>query len=203
MKIFQTRQAPNPRRVRIFLAEKGVEVAYEELDLMKGELKTPEFTKINTFQRVPVLMLDDGTAIAETMAICRYFEATNPEPALFGKGATSIAKIEMWNRRVELNLLFPVAQAFRHLHPAMAQLEVPQIAAWGEANKPKALETLSILDEELARSRYIAGNAYSVADITALVAIDFFKPARIQRPDNLKNLARWYDEVSTRPCAKA
>lgn len=202
MKIFQTQQAPNPRRVRIFLAEKGVEVAYEELDLMKGELKTPEFTKVNSFQRVPVLVLDDGTAIAESMAICRYFEAMKPEPALFGKGALDIAKVEMWNRRVELYLLFPVAQAFRHLHPAMANLEVPQIAAWGDANKPKALETLSVLDEGLGRSRHIAGDAYSVADITALVAIDFMKPARIQRPDSLKNLARWYDEVSTRPSAK-
>lgn len=202
MKIFQTRQAPNPRRVRIFLAEKGVEVAYEELDLMKGELKTPEFTKVNSFQRVPVLVLDDGTAIAESMAICRYFEAMKPEPALFGKDALDIAKVEMWNRRVELYLLFPVAQAFRHLHPAMANLEVPQIAAWGDANKPKALETLSVLDEGLGRSRHIAGDAYSVADITALVAIDFMKPARIQRPDSLKNLARWYDEVSTRPSAK-
>lgn len=202
MKIFQTQQAPNPRRVRIFLAEKGVEVAYEELDLMKGELKTPEFTKVNSFQRVPVLVLDDGTAIAESMAICRYFEAMKPEPALFGKDALDIAKVEMWNRRVELYLLFPVAQAFRHLHPAMANLEVPQIAAWGDANKPKALETLSVLDEGLGRSRHIAGDAYSVADITALVAIDFMKPARIQRPDSLKNLARWYDEVSTRPSAK-
>jgi glutathione S-transferase len=203
MRILQTRQAPNPRRVRIFLAEKGIEVPFEELDLMKGELKTPEFTKINGFQRVPVLVLDDGTAIAETMAICRYFEATQPEPALFGKAPLGIATVEMWNRRMELNLLFPVAQAFRHLHPAMAHLEVPQVPAWGEANKPKVLEVLSMLDAELGRSRYIAGDAFSVADITALVAIDFMKPARIQRPENLTNLARWHGEVSARASAKA
>ena len=154
MKILQTKTAPNPRRVRIFLAEKGIEVPYEELDLMQGALKTQEFTKLNRFQRVPVLILDDGTAIAETMAICRYFEETKPEPALFGKGAKQRALIEMWNRRMELGLLFSVAQAFRHLHPAAAPLEVPQVAAWGEANKPRALEILQFMDEELGKRRF-------------------------------------------------
>jgi glutathione S-transferase len=203
MKILQTKTAPNPRRVRIFLAEKGIEVAYEELDLMQGALKTPEFTKLNRFQRVPVLILDDGTAIAETMAICRYFEESKPEPALFGKGAKQRALIEMWNRRMELGLLFSVAQAFRHLHPAAAQLEVPQVAAWGEANKPRAQEILQFMDEELGKRRFLAGDDYSVADITALVAVDFAKPARVQRPEGLKNLARWHEEVSARPSAKA
>jgi glutathione S-transferase len=203
MKIIQTRQAPNPRRVRVFLAEKGIEVPYEEVDLMKGDLKTADFTKLNAFQRVPVLVLDDGTPIAETIAICRYFEAAKPSPALFGTGPLQIATIEMWNRRMELNLLFPVSQAFRHLHPAMAHLEIPQVAAWGEANKPRALETLSILDSELGSKRFIAGDDYSVADITALIAIDFMKPARIPRPEGLANLDRWHAEVSSRPSAKA
>jgi glutathione S-transferase len=203
MKILQTKAAPNPRRVRIFLAEKGIEVPYEELDLMKGELKTPEFTKLNPFQRVPLLILDDGTALAETMAICRYFEETKPEPALFGKGAKGRALVEMWNRRMELGLLFSVAQAFRHLHPAMAQLEVPQVAAWGEANKPKALEIMQFMDQELGKRRFIAGDDYSVADITALVAIDFTRLARVERPASLQNLARWHAEVAARPSAKA
>jgi glutathione S-transferase len=203
MKILQTRTAPNPRRVRVFLAEKGIEVPFEELDLMKGALKSPEFTNLNKFQRVPVLLLDDGTAISETMAICRYFEETKPEPALFGTGAAGRATVEMWNRRMELNLLLSVAQAFRHLHPAMASLEVPQVAEWGEANKPRAQEALQILDEELSRRQFIAGSDYSVADITALVAVDFMKPARVQRPEGLKNLARWHEEVSARPSAKA
>jgi glutathione S-transferase len=109
----------------------------------------------------------------------------------------------MWNRRMELGLFFSVAQAFRHLHPAMAHLEVPQVAAWGEANKPRAQDVLGFMDRELARRRYIAGDAFSIADITALVAVDFMKPARIQRPAELKNLERWYDEVSSRPSAKA
>ena len=126
---------------------------------MKGELKTPEFTQINRFQRVPVLLLDDGTVISETMAICRYFEETKPEPALFGTGPLQRAMVEMWNRRMELDLLFCVAQVFRHLHPAMAQLEVPQVGAWGEANRPRVLEILQYLDEELGTRRYIAGDA--------------------------------------------
>ena len=201
MKILQTRTAPNPRRVRIFLAEKGIEVPFEELDLMK--LKSPEFTELNWFQRVPVLVLDDGSAIAETIAICRYFEATQPEPALFGSGALGQARVEMWNRRMELGLFLSVAQAFRHLHPAMAQLEVPQVAAWGEANKPRALEVLGFMDRELASRQFIAGDAFSVADITALVAVDFMKPARIPRPPELKNVERWHQEVSARPSAKA
>ena len=202
-KILETKTAPNPRRVRIFLAEKGIEVPYEDLDLMKGALKTPEFTKINPFQRVPVLILHDGTAISETVAICRYAEEIKPDPPLFGKGAVGKAQVEMWNRRMELGLLASVAQAFRHLHPAMAQLEVPQVKEWGEANKPKALEVLAFVDQELSQRPYIAGNDYSVADITALVAIDFMRVARIQRSPDLKNLDRWYNEVSARPSAKA
>jgi glutathione S-transferase len=203
MKILQTRAAPNPRRVRIFLAEKGIEVPYEELDLMKGALRTPEFTKLNPFQRVPVLILDDGTAISETVAICRYFEEVQPEPALFGRGAVGRATVEMWNRRMELGLLHAVQFAFRHLHPAMAHLELPQVAAWGEANKPKALEILSYLDKELAARRFIAGDELSVADITALCAVDFMKPARIERPKELTHVERWYREMSARPSAKA
>lgn len=203
MKILETRTAPNPRRVRIFLAEKGIEVPCEEMDLMKGALKTAEFTQVNWFQRVPVLILDDGTAISETVAICRYFEETKPEPVLFGTGALGRATVEMWNRRVELGLFFSVAQAFRHLHPAMAHLEVPQVPAWGEANKPRAQDVLGFMDRELAGRQYIAGDAFSIADITALVAVDFMKPARIQRPAELKNLERWYGEVSSRPSAKA
>jgi glutathione S-transferase len=203
MKILQTQTAPNPRRVRIFLAEKGIAVPYEELDLMKGALKTPEFSKLNPLQRVPVLILDDGTPIAETIAICRYFEETQPKPALFGTGARDRAIVEMWNRRMEIHLLQCVAQAFRHLHPAMAQLEVPQVSAWGEANKPRVLEMLQVMDRELATRPYIAGNDLSVADITALVAVDFMRVARIQRPPELEHLARWYGEMSARPSAKA
>lgn len=203
MRIIETRAAPNPRRVRIFLAEKGIAVPFEEVDLMTGALKSPAFTAINPMQRVPVLVLDDGTVIAETVAICRYFEEQQPQPALLGTGARGRALVEMWNRRVELGLLFAVAQVVRHLSPRMAHLEVPQVAAWGEANRPKALEMLALLDGQLATSRFIAGEDYSIADITALVAVDFMRPARIPVPEGLANVRRWHAEVSARPSATA
>jgi glutathione S-transferase len=201
MRIIETRTAPNPRRVRIFLAEKGIAVPFEDRDLGAGELKRTDFTAINPLQRVPVLLLDDGTAITETMAICRYFEELQPEPALFGRGALGRAVVEMWNRRMELNLFFSIAQVFRHLHPKMAHLEVPQVPAWAEANRPRVAEMLAVLDQQLGRERFVAGPDYSVADITALVAIDFMKPARVAMPEGLSNVARWHAEVSARPSA--
>ncbi len=203
MRIIQTRSAPNPRRVRIFLAEKGVEVPFEDVDLMAGELRSPEFTVLNPMQRVPVLILDDGTVIAELVAICRYFEELHPLPALLGEGPVGRATVEMWNRRVEFGLFNTVAAVFRHLHPKMSHLEVPQVAAWGEANKAKVSEMLALLDAELADRRFIAGSDYSIADITALVAIDFMKPARLDMPAKLDNVARWRREVSARPSAAA
>ncbi len=203
MKIIETRQAPNPRRVRIFLAEKGITVPFEEVDLMKGALKTLEMTKLNTTQRVPILVLDDGTAISETMAICRYFEEVQPEPALFGHSPVERATVEMWNRRMELGFALHVMQAFRHLHPAMAQLEVPQVKEWGEANKPKALEGLALLNDALADREFVAGDRFTVADITALVGVDFMRLARLTVPDALGNVKRWHAAVAARPSAKA
>lgn len=203
MKIIETNSAPNPRRVRIFLAEKGISVPFEQRNLMSGELKEAPFSAINPMQRVPVLVLDDGTAISESVAICRYFEELQPNPPLFGSGPLQRAMIEMWQRRAELGLLFHVAQAFRHLHPKMSQLEVPQIAAWGESNKDKAIEMMKIFDHQLRQNRFVAGADYSIADITAMVAIDFTKPAKIAMPDDLESLKRWYGEVSARLSAAA
>ncbi len=201
MKIIETRTAPNPRRVRMFLAEKGLEVPFEEVDLMAGDLRTPEFTRINPLQRVPVLILDDGTAIAETVAICRYFEEIQPEPALMGRSAREKALIEMWNRRVELGLFQSVAHVFRHLNPKMAHLEQPQVAAWGQANRPKVLENLAILDRQLADRPFVAGPGFSIADITAFVAVAFMKPARLDLPGEFRNVARWFREMAERPSA--
>jgi glutathione S-transferase len=203
MKILETRSAPNPRRVRIFLAEKGVTVPFEEMEFNRDVLKSEAFTKLNAMQKIPVLVLDDGTAISETVAICRYFEELHPTPALFGTGAVGRATVEMWQRRMELNLLLPTAQAFRHLHPSMAALEVPQVKEWGEANKPRVLDMLTLMDKHLASNRFLAGGAYSIADITGLIAIDFMRPARIQRPESLTNVSRWHTEISARPSAKA
>jgi glutathione S-transferase len=203
MKLYDSKAAPNPRRARIFLAEKGIELPMEQVDIMAKQHYTPEYTQVNPLQRMPALVLDDGTIISESIAICRYFEALRPEPPLFGKGPLEIGLVEMWSRRVENNLFAPVAQVFRHLHPAMKELEVPQVPAWAEANRPRVVDFLRILDAQLAKNKFVAGERYSVADITALCAIDFMKPARIAVPDELTNLKRWHAEVSARPSARA
>jgi glutathione S-transferase len=203
MKLYDGGKAPNPRRTRIFLAEKGITVPTEQVDIMAQEHKTADFTAKNPLQRVPVLVLDDGTCISESIAICRYFEALRPEPPLFGQGALEAAMVEMWNRRAELNFLFIVAHAFRHLHPAMKELEVPQVAKWGEANKPRAVDFLRILDRELGDHEFVAGDRYTVADITTMVGYDFLKVAKIAVPEELIHVRRWHATVSARPSASA
>lgn len=203
MKLYDGGRAPNPRRVRIFLAEKGVAVPIEPIDLAALEQKSEEFTALNPMQRVPALLLDDGTVIAESMAICRYFEALRPEPALFGQGAREIAVVEMWNRRLELGLLAAVQAVFRHLHPAMQAMEQPQVAQWGEANKPRVYDFLTFLEGELKDRLYVAGDHFTVADITGLVAVDFMKPAKLILSEDLKHVRRWHRLVSERPSAKA
>jgi glutathione S-transferase len=141
--------------------------------------------------------------IAESIAICRYFEEVQPDPPLFGIGAVGKALVEMWQRRIEFGLLLAVAAAFRHLHPAMAQMEVPQVTAWGEANKPKAIEFLQVLDGQLADRQFVCGDAFTVADITGLVAVDFMRPAKITLPEELANVRRWHSVVSERSSARA
>lgn len=202
MRLFDSGRAPNPRRVRIFLAEKGLEVPTEQVDITTLQHKTPEFTALNPLQRVPVLELDDGTVISESVAICRYFEGLRPEPPLFGRGAKEEALVEMWNRRLEHNLLATVAAVFRHLHPAMKELEA-QVPEWGEANKPRVIEFLAVLDRALRDSLFVCGAHYTIADITGLVAIDFMKPARLAVPEELVHLRRWHAQVAARPSAGA
>lgn len=203
MKLYDSKMAPNPRRTRIFMAEKGVSVPTEQVDMMKMEHKTPEYTAINPLQRMPVLVLDDGTVIAESLAICRYFDALHPEPPLFGMGPKEVALVEMWSRRVENNFFATVAAVFRHLHPAMKDLEVPQVPAWAEANKPRVTQFLELLDAQLGKHEFIAGDRFTVADITALCTVDFMKPARLTVPDGATNVKRWHAAVSARPSAKA
>jgi glutathione S-transferase len=203
LKLYDGGRAPNPRRVRVFLAEKGIEVPLVPVDMGAMEHKGDAVAQRNPLQRLPVLELDDGTILTESVAICRYFEELHPEPALFGRGALGKAKVEMWQRRMELNLLSCVAQAFRHIHPAMKEWEIPQIPEWGEANKPKVLEFLRILDIELSDRAFAAGDEFSIADITGMIAIDFMKPARITVPEELTNVVRWYQALSARPSAKA
>jgi glutathione S-transferase len=203
MKLFDGGRAPNPRRVRIFLAEKGIEVPLVSIDMGAMQHRGDEITMRNPLQRLPVLELDDGTILTESIAICRYFEELHPEPPLFGTGALGKALVEMWQRRMELNLFTCVTQAFRHTHPAMKEWEVPQVPDWGEANKPKAQAFLELLDRELADREFVAGDQYSVADITGLVAMDFLKPARISVPEGLGNVLRWHQALRSRPSAAA
>jgi glutathione S-transferase len=203
MQLYDGGRAPSPRRVRIFLAEKGIEVPLVPVDLGKMEQKNADFLKINPMARVPVLVLDDGTVISETMAISRYFEALHPEPNLLGRDALETAKIEMWNRRIEHGLYTYVQAVVRHTHPAMVEWEKPQVAAWAEANKPRVFEFLEVFDRELAGRRFAALDRFTVADITGLVSMDFMKPAKLTLPENMKNVRRWYEEISARPTAKA
>jgi glutathione S-transferase len=202
MRLFDSGRAPNPRRVRIFLAEKGMEVPTEQVDIAAMQHKTPEFTALNPMQRLPVLQLEDGTVISESVAICRYFEGLRPEPPLFGRGAKEEALVEMWNRRLEINLLAAVAAVFRHLHPAMRELE-NQVPEWGEANKPRVLEFLRFFDSALKDSLFVCGEHYTIADITGMIAVDFMKPAKLAVPEDLIHLRRWYAHVAARPSAGA
>ena len=203
MKLYDGGRAPNPRRVRVFLAEKGIKVPTEQVDLNALQQRSEAYTALNPMQRVPVLVLDDGTAIAESIAICRYFEALQPDPPLFGRGPLGVALVEMWNRRVEFHLLLPVASIFQHLHPAMKQMVVPQVPEWAEANRPRIGEFLHFLDGELKSRAFVAGADYTVADITAMIAVDFMRVSKLVVADSLANLKRWHEAVSARPSAKA
>ena len=203
MKLYNSNLAPNPRRVRIFLAEKGVEISRVEVDLANLEHKRPDFSVLNPFETIPVLELDDGTRIAESIAICRYVEELQPEPNLFGRTPLERALIEMWQRQLELRLFLPIAQVLRHSHPHMAEMENPQLPEWAAVNRPRALRAMAIVDEALRGRAFIAGDRFTVADITGLVALDFARPARIAIPPELANLNRWRDALKARPSAAA
>ena len=199
MILYEDSRAPNPRRVRIFLAEKSIEVERHEVEIMSKAHLRDDILGLNPFAGVPFLVLDDGQVISETIAICRYFEELHPEPNLFGKGAVEIAMVEMWQRRIELELFFKVAQAFRHSNPYMAELEVPQVPDWGAANFEKIDGILETIDTVLEKHEFIAGDRYSVADITALVAIDFMRIIKKRIPEQYTNLIRWHTQVAARP----
>ncbi|MBA4783299.1 MAG: glutathione S-transferase family protein [Rhizobiales bacterium] len=203
MKLHETARAPNPRRVRIFLAEKGITVETVEIDIMTSEHKAPDFARLNPVMRVPVLEFDDGTCLSESVAICRYYEALSPEPALFGVSPLEQAMVEMWNRRIEHGLYHHIAQGFRHTNPAMAPFEVPQVEEWGRANIARIDADLAFLDQALDNAHFIAGAGFSIADITLLVSLDFMRVLKHSVPPELGNLSRWYQNVKARPSAKA
>ena len=203
MKLYSHKQAPNPRRVRIFLAEKGVDVPTQEVDILGArENRQPPFLAKNPLGGIPVLELDDGTHIAESVAICRYFEGLHPKPSLFGETPLEQATIEMWNRRVELVLFQSIGMVWVNGHPLTARLlkQIPENVAPAKA---RAVEFYGLLDRELGKRRFIAGSSYSVADISALCTIDFARFIEVAPDPALANLARWYGEVSARPSAGA
>jgi glutathione S-transferase len=202
MKIYNSPVAPNPRRVRVFLAEKGVQVPYEDIDIGKAVNRQPEFLKKNPLAGVPVLELDDGTCIAESVAICRYFEGLHPEPPLMGVDAQDRAIVEMWNRRMELAVMMPIADAFRQRHEFFKG-RIRQCPEYAELQKANAEDNLKWLDRELADRRYVAGERFTIADITAMIAIDFGRVSKIEMQPDQTNLARWHAEVAARPSAKA
>jgi glutathione S-transferase len=202
MKIYDYKLAPNPRRVRVFLAEKGLKVPLEEIDIMKGVNRQPPFLAKNPLGGIPVLELDDGRLLTESVAICRYFEVLHPEPALFGTGAFEMATVEMWNRRIELALFVPVGMVWAHLHE-LTRTRIKQIPEVGEQSRKVVEARYRWLDEELANRPFLAGEKYSIADITLLIVVDFAKFNNISIQPDQKNLARWHQSVSSRPSAAA
>ena len=194
--------APNPRRVRIFLAEKGIELAETPLDLRKREHKSEEHRALNSLGQVPTLELDDGTTISETVAICRYFEEIQPEPPLFGSSPFEKATVDMWVRRIEFQLMVPVGQFWRHAHPFTAAL-IAQHKDFGESNREIYAGAQRWLDRELTDRPFIAGEAFSMADICALSTVDFAAWIGLPLDPALTSLVAWHERVSGRPSAAA
>lgn len=201
MKLHYAPMAPNPDRVRFFLQEKGVweQTPKAELNIIKQDHRRPEYLALSPLGHVPALELDDGTALTESRAICTYFEALHPEPNLMGADGLERAKIEMWDRRVELTYLFQIAGWFRNSHPAMAELEKPQSAEWAGICQARARKTAAWLDERLGQSPYVAGDRFTIADITLHVAFGFGRVVKYRPWDDHANLRDWRDRMLARP----
>lgn len=195
--------APNPRRVRMFAAEKGIDLPMQTVSLVAREHKSAEHLARNPLGQVPVLVLDDGTAISETVAICRYLEALHPAQPLFGETPLEIAVIEMWIRRTEFALGSPVRAYWVNVHPYTAKVVPERFEDFGKAAVPQALAAMGVFDAALAEARFIAGETFSMADIVLLSTLDFANFIGIAIPDGLTNLRRWHAEVSARPSASA
>ena len=194
--------APNPRRVRIFLAEKGIDLPETFVNMRKREHKAAEFKEKNSLGQLPTLELDDGTTISETVAICRYFEETHPEPSLFGKTAIEKATVDMWVRRIEFMIMTPVGMFWRHAHPYTAAL-LTQYKEFGESNRETVKGGFHWIDRELADKPFVAGEAYSMADICLLSTVDFANWIGLEVPDDCAHLKAWHQRVTARPSANA
>jgi glutathione S-transferase len=203
MKLYDNPLSPNARRVRVFLAEKAIELPHEEISLTDGTRFAPEFLAKNPMGQIPVLEFDDGTYLAESVAICRYFEEVQREPPLFGTTARGKADVEMWSRRIELALFQPVLAVWKHTDPMWAN-RVQQVPAIAESEKARVAHCLSVLDAALNHAEFLAGDRFSIADILALCTLDFAAAAvRLSPAPELHNLARWHADVTSRPSARA
>ena len=204
MKLYTSHRAPNPRRVRWVMAEKGIEdVELVEIDIMVGEHKTPDYRARVGVPHVPALELDDGVTISESIAIGRYLESLYPEPNLFGHDAREQAMVEMWTRRCEFYLANPIMLSVRHSHPALAALEATQLPQVAEYNRVAAERFMKTLDRHLADREFMALDRFTIADIVAVVGLDFARLVRYRPPEEFSNLTRWLEACRARPAAKA
>ena len=195
--------APNPRRVRIFLAEKNVRIPMTPVSITAGEHKGADYLAINPHGQTPSLALDNGAVITESVAICRYLEALHPEPPLFGKGALNTAKVDMWTRRAELRLMNPLSMVWAHTHPFTARVVKPQYKEFGESQKPRVLAAMAEFDRALTGREWLDGERYTIADIVLLTTIDFAAFIGMAMPVELTALADWHARATARPSAQA
>ncbi|MDQ7048202.1 MAG: glutathione S-transferase family protein [Enterobacterales bacterium] len=202
MKLYDTKQAPNPRRVRIFLAEKAIEVESIQMDLQAGDNLSKDYLSKNPFSKVPILELDDGTIISETVAICRYFEELQPQPALMGSDPLQKAHIEMWQRRAEFHFMFPVGMGFQHTSGFFKDRMTPRVD-FGEDCIKSAYHFLKLAETHLASSAYLASDSFSIADITFFCALEFGKVINIRLSEKHPNIERWYQQMKQRPSSQA
>ena len=195
--------APNPRRVRIYLSEKGLAVPGVTLSIPAGEHRSDAFLAVNPLGQVPALKLDDGAVLTESVAICRYFEAQHPEPPMFGAGARGIAEVDMWLRRAELRMMVPLAMVWAHTHPFTARVVKPQYTEYGESQRPRVIAAMAEFDGALRARDHLDGRDFSMADIVLLTIVDFAGFVGIAIPGDLAGLKAWHERVSARPSAQA
>ncbi len=201
VRLYDQPMAPNPRRVNVFVAEKGLEIPREEVNLIEREHMEEAYRSRAGASQVPALELSDGTVLVETQPICRYLEALAPEPNMMGTGPLETARIEMWQRLIEFGLFAAVGSAFRHTNRHMAVLE-DQCADWGAVNLARIDPALAELDRRLEGRAFIVAGRMTVADITALVAVDFLRVLKRAVPEPLSNLRAWHARMRERPSSR-
>ena len=209
MKFYDCSTAPSPRRVRVFIAEKGIDIETVPIDLANGEQFSDAYRAINPDCVVPALQLDDGTCISEVVAICQYLEESYPEPPLLGRTPEERAATMMWNAKAEQQGLWACADALRNFAKGLKDRalpgpdDYPQIPELVERGRNRVANFLAKLDQQLATNDFVAGAHYSMADITAMIVCDFAQRLKIELPADAENLRRWYDAVASRPSAAA